>query len=214
MAEDSHAQGGRRSRIRHATEGGTLSSAVTFLMLQWSPAFLSGESGPVMKSLLAGALIGILGGLYKWFHESGIEGAITGRIKRAIEGGAAALLLLSLVGCGISLGRVTPASYTGINGETIIACEVVGIQLGIGDGGVCQNVEGGELSDAPVRLVESVGRIAGAIFTPFGALGAALSAPPPPAPAPVRDVPGIVIEPSPPAPEASEPSFIDPGLFR
>jgi len=164
-----------------------------------------------MKSLLAGTLIGILGGAYKWLHESGIEDALTGRIKRAISGGAAALLLLSLVGCGISLGRVTPASYTGINGETIIACEIVGIQLGIGDGGVCQNVEGGELSDAPVRLVEAAGRIAGALFTPFGAVGAALSAPPPPPPAPVREVPGVVIEPQEPAQGAS---LIDPGLFQ
>lgn len=203
MAEDSHPNGGRRSQTRHNLEnmGGF---GIVWLVLNRVDGLTSAEQTVALGVGMAG-----LSALAKFWSENGISKRLLGKI------GLTGMALLLFTGCGISLGQVTPSKFEGSNGETIIACEMRGIQIGIGDGGVCQNAEGGHVSNTFAVLftgtIEAVGRILGAVLSPFGAAGAALQSapavtlPPPPA----RDVPGIVQAPSVDAEPAPVTSFFD-----
>lgn len=199
MAEDSHPNGGRRSQTRHNIEnmGGF---GIVWLILNRIEGLSSAE-----QTVALGVGMAALSGALKFWNENGIGKRLLKKL------GLSSIVLLLLTGCGISIGHVTPSEFEGENGQTIIACEMKGIQLGFGDGGVCQNAEGGHVSNTFAVLftgtIEAVGRILGAVLSPFGAAGAALQSapavtlPPPPA----RGVPGIVQPPSvsDPAPASS-----------
>jgi len=185
MAEKSHDLGGRRSQARHNFENAGASGLVWFV-LNRIDSLDSAE-----KTALMGFLVVALSALAKAWSDHRLTS------KLLAKAGLGGIVLVALSGCAISLGEIEPHEFEGSNGETIIACSVRGVQLAAGDGGVCSNVEGGRVSDAfawlVTSVVEGVGRVLGAVLSPFGAIGAAgdalraptaPSAPPPPPPAP------------------------------
>jgi len=149
------------------------------------------------QTVALGVGMAVLSGIAKVWSENSLTQKLLAKV------GLASLVLLVLTGCGVSLGHVTPHEFEGENGQTIIACEMRGIQLGVGDGGVCQNAEGGHVSDVFAGMwtatVDTVRTIVAAIFVPFSAIGAAgqsiAAAPPASFPTPPEEVPGIVVEP-------------------
>ena len=197
MAEDSHPRGGRRSHTRHNLEnmGGF---GVVWLILNRMDGLSSAE-----QTVALGVGMALLSGAAKIWNEYGLTGKLLKKV------GLGALVALLLTGCGVSIGKVTPHEFEGENGQTIIACEMTGVQFGAGDGGVCQNAEGGHVSDVfawmVTGIVDSAGRILGAVLSPLSALGSAgdsLRGPPPtPQPGPYR-----VEE---PAPEPIEPNLFE-----
>lgn len=175
MAEDSHRLGGRRTQTRHNVENMGI-SGLLFVVLNRIDSLDSME-----KTAIMGAGVVMIGAAAKFWSERDIGGKLLAKV------GLGSLVLLVLTGCGISLGQVKPEQFEGSNGETIIACEMRGIQIGVGDGGVCQNAEGGHVSSIFSQMfigtVEAAGRVLGALLSPFGAIGAAgeaLRAPAPP----------------------------------
>lgn len=94
-------------------------------------------------------------------------------------------ILVALTGCVSFQGTITPKEFTSAAGETVIACEVKGNVLAVGDGGICRvdqdgyvgTVEGGHASETFKSIMDGlwngVGRIVGGLF---GGVGAAFSA--------------------------------------
>jgi len=169
MAKKSHEDGGRRSTVRHAGEltGG---ASLALLIVSFLP---EGSISPFQATLMGTVLTGGFSQIAKLASDGGFA-----RMLKTFGVGSIVLLMCS--GCAFNLGVVTPHEYLGANGETIIACELKGVQFGLFDGGVCQNVEGGQVGNTFVELttglVEAVGRILGALLSPFGGASSALLA--------------------------------------
>ena len=189
MADDSHELGGRRSQARHAFENGGI-SGLLFVVLSRIESLDSVEKTALMAfGITAG------GAIAKAWNEHRLTGKLLAKI------GLGGIVLTLFTGCAWSVGDVQPMSFEGRNGETIIACRVQGIQVAVGDGGLCRNAEGGHVSQVFSGLftgtVEAAGRIVGALLSPFGALGAAGDA--------LRAPAAVPVSPPPPAP----PLFVD-----
>lgn len=159
--------GGHRSAKRHAGEL-TIGGSLALLIVSFLP---EGAIDPFQATLLGTVLTGGFSQGAKLIQGGGI-----GKMLKFFGVGS----LVFMLGCGVSIGRVTPEEFTGNNGETIIACTLEGFQLGVFDGGVCRNVEGGQIGDTFVDLTLGLGRIAmaaiGGIFSAFGSAGAAITA--------------------------------------
>lgn len=86
------------------------------------------------------------------------------------------------LGCTSVMGTVEPKEFTSVAGETVLACEVKGWSISVGDGGLCRTddsgyvstQEGGRLSETVVGLttgiLETGGRIAAGFFGGIGGL--------------------------------------------
>ena len=93
-------------------------------------------------------------------------------------------LAYCLTGCSSTMGKITPMEFTSAAGETIVACEVDGWTIAVGDGGVCRTDDEGQLStteggrvsetfrDLTLGVIESAGRIAAGVL---GGVGGAIS---------------------------------------
>lgn len=163
----SHVDGGQRSAKRHAGEltGG---AAMALLLVSLLPeGMLDAFQGNLASVVMTGA--------FSQASKLASNGGFMNLLKRL---GAVSLLVVMVSGCGVSMGRVTPHEFTGHNGETIIACTIEGVQFGLFDGGVCRNVEGGQVGQTFVDLftgtVEAVGRIVGGLLMGLGGAGAAI----------------------------------------
>ena len=89
-------------------------------------------------------------------------------------------LVLSLAGCTSVMGTVEPKEFTSVNGETIVACEVKGWSISMGDGGLCRvddtgfvsTQEGGRLSesfrDFGLGVLNTAGKIVSGLFGGIG----------------------------------------------
>lgn len=168
----SDVQGGHRSATRHASEIG-VGGALALLIVSYLP---EGVADAFQSNMLSVVLTGAFSTVAKMAG----GGTATALIKKVLKLGLVAGLM-GTMGCAMSIGQVTPEEFTGANGETIIACDLKGIQFGVFDGGVCRNVEGGQVGETFVDLftgaVEAVGRILGGILTGFASAGSALGAP-------------------------------------
>jgi len=163
----SDVQGGQRSAKRHAGEltGG---AAIALLIVSLLPeGMLDAFQGNLASVVMTG-----------FFSQAGkfVSGGGIGKALKIM--GVGSLLVVMLSGCGVSMGKLVPHEFTGHNGETIIACEITGIQFGLFDGGVCRNVEGGQIGQTFVDLfvgtVEAAGRIIGGLLMGMGGAGAAI----------------------------------------
>ena len=205
MAEKSHKLGGTRTKGRHVGELGA-GGALALLIVSMFPE--SWELDAFQMNLFGVVLTGTFSTMAKVFHEAGGLSRIIGSI------GLVSLLSLSLVGCAGSLGRSTPEFKTGGDGETIVACETVGVQWAFGSASVCRNIEGGHVGRDFANIVTgSLGmamRALGGVFTGFGSVGTVLSAasPEPVVVAAEVEAPAIVYEPE----QAEEPDFVGPSL--
>lgn len=189
MAEKSHPLGGQRTKGRHVAElgtGGALALLiVSFIPEGWMNAFQQNLSGVVLTGAFSTAA--------KLLHESGLMG-------RLLKLGMVLSVMVVLTGCAFSVGTVDPEITTGADGETIVACEMKGVQFGVFDGGVCRNVEGGQVGDTFVELVTGtvtavIRAIAGGIAGFGGGIQAAAADTPVPS-APERGIPAITSEPA------------------
>ena len=185
--------GGRRTVSRHVAETGAVGQLASLLVSFMS---IGSEAGDMLTPWQATALVGVLtagfGGAAKLWHEAGMTGRL---LRKAGLGMIAVVLVVS--GCGIQLGKVTPHDFSGSapGGEVVIACEVTGVSIAIGDAGVCQNVEGGHVSQAFSALF---GNTVGAALNLVGAFfGRAPVAQPAAVVAPHDHPPAIVVEPAP-----------------
>ena len=167
MAKKSDPKGGQRSHARHGGELAT-GGALALLIVSFVP---EGVLDAFQTNLMGIVLTGGFSSLTK-----ALSGGGFGKLLKAIGIGSIVLTM----GCGVSLGRVTPMDFSGPDGETIISCELTGFHLGVFDGGVCRNVEGGQVGetfvDLTTGLVEAAGKILGALLSPFGAASANLTA--------------------------------------
>lgn len=208
MGEKSDELGGQRRTItRHSFEGGAVTAFASLVVAKF------GETVGITEVWEQGAalsvLVGVFAGIAKFWHENRITSRILNRLGPAAPVAVAALLLS---GCAIQLGTANPKEFNGAFGETIVACEIKGISLAIGDADICRNVEGGHVGrdfvDMTLGVVRMLGQAVAGLFTGLGGAGqgmaAALAAPEAPAaPAAVDSpVPGIV-EDVPPGTEAS-----------
>lgn len=194
MAEDSHPLGGRRSVTRHGTETGVVTAFSAIVIGKFGA--VAGLDDPFYQAMGLAVLTGILGSLAKVWNENGLTK------KLLAKAGLAALLLPLLGGCAIQLGTSTPEAFTGPMGETIIACEVRGVSVALGDGGVCQNIEGGHVSSAFSALWQ------GTVGSALNLVGAFLGRPPVAAPVavPPHDHPPAIVAPAAPAPSSASSS--------
>ena len=131
----------------------------------------------------------------------------SGLVAKLMKTGLVALLIGS-TGCAVQLGTVVPEIHTGADGETIVACEVKGVTLAFGDGGICRNIEGGHVSQAFAGLFTStiglaMSAVAG-IFGGIGAIGSGMAAQPIPQPVAAAPHPPAIIEESAPNPFIEE----------
>ena len=178
-------QGGQRSQVRHNVDNLGMSGFAWVAINRLAEAdYLSTAEA----TAIFGGVVVVGSGFLKWASSKGLGDRILKKL------GLVGLVLVMLSGCGISVGHVVPHEFTGANGQTIIACTVTGVQLGIGDGGVCRNVEGGHVSKSFADLftgtLEAAGRIIGGVFMGLGSAGAAIAPAAPAAdPAPVADAP-------------------------
>ncbi len=161
--------GGQRSQMRHNLDnlgaGGFL-----WILLQRMDSLDSTE-----KMVLMGAGMAFISAALKFWstHDLG------GKLLKKLGLGALVVLLSTSVGCAVFAGSSKPELFEGVNGETIVACEIKGIAFTFGDADICRNVEGGHISEpfAGVLsgLFETVLRVVGGIFTGIGGVGAAIS---------------------------------------
>ena len=176
----SHKDGGYRTGVRHNFEN-LGAGSIAWVILNRIDALEAPEKTALLVGMMA---------LGSWGAKVWNQNQITAKLLKKI--GLSALIVSMLSGCALNIGQVTPDEYTGVNGETIIACELKGIQFGVFDGGVCRNVEGGQVGRTFVDLftgaVEAVGRILGGILTGFSAAGSALGTPVLDAPQEVQSV--------------------------
>lgn len=185
MAQDSHPLGGRRSLTRHGGETTVVTALSAIVIGKFGS--VAGLDDPFYQAMGLAVLTGALGTLAKIWHENGLTK------KLLAKAGLAALLLPLLGGCAVQLGTSTPESFTGPMGETIIACDVRGVSIAIGDGGVCQNVEGGHVSSAFSALWQ--GTVGAAVNLVGGFFGRPGIAQVPVPVAPHDHPPAIVVEP-------------------
>lgn len=184
MAEDSHPLGGRRTVTRHGTET-TVVTAISAIFVGKFGAGL-GLDDPFYQAMGLAVLTGVGGAIVKTWNENGLTKKLLGKV------GLAVVLIPFLGGCAVQLGTSTPESFTGPMGETIIACDVRGVSIAIGDGGVCQNVEGGHVSQMFSALWQgTVGTAVNLVGGFFGRPGVAAPVPV----APHDHPPAIVVEP-------------------
>lgn len=167
MAKKGHELGGQRvSKKRHAGELGA-GGALALLIVSYLP---EGFADPFQTNLLSVVLTAVFSTAAKALREVDV-------LRKMGIGGLVVVLLSS--GCALTMGEIEPREFTGVQGETIVACEIRGVSLAVGDGGTCATVEGGQVSagfvDVVLGLVESAGRIVGGIFTGIGGIGAAVS---------------------------------------
>ncbi len=159
--------GGQRSGVRHASEIG-IGGALALLIVSFLPdAWID----PFQSNLISVVLTATFSTAAKLLQQKGILGIL----------GKAGLVVLvtTSMGCAVFAGSSKPYEFTGVQGETIVACEIKGIALTFGDADICRNVEGGHISEpfAGVLsgLFDAVLRIIGGIFTGIGGVGAAIS---------------------------------------
>ena len=167
MAEDSHKLGGQRSQARHNVEN-LGAGGILFVILGRIDGLTSMEQTAIM-----GAGMVVMSAFAKMWSENGMTARVISKL------GLGLLTLFVVSGCAINLGRVTPELFEGQNGETIIACTTEGVQIALGDGGVCRNIEGGHVSETFADLftgtIEAAGRVIGGVFTGLGSAGAAIT---------------------------------------
>lgn len=170
MKTRSNTNGGRRTVARHGAEFTGLAAAIQLLVMQ----FDGGDD--IQKALLSSAIMGAIGMFVKAWHENGVTSRILNRILPA-----SLVVLLGLSGCAGTVGVMTPTSFTGVHGETIVAYEIKGVSGAFGDGGVGQAVEGGHISSIFSNMVtgtfEATARVVGGLFTGIGAAGSAINLP-------------------------------------
>lgn len=210
MGEKSDELGGQRRTItRHSFEGGAVTALSALIVGKFGDVF--GLVDPWQQAAALSVLVGALGGVAKFWNENRITSRILNRLGPAAPVALAAMILS---GCAIQLGTAKPEEFHGAFGETIVACEIKGISIAIGDADICRNVEGGHVGrdfvDMTLGVVRMLGQAVAGLFTGLGGAGqgmaAALVAPEAPAPTAVdspvpgivEDVPGGVDAPAPP----------------
>jgi len=183
--------GNERGQIRHGVDNlGAMGFA--WLALNRIDALDATE-----KMVLMGGLTVLGSSVLKAWSSFGMTQRISKLIDKAAPLALVCAFLLS--GCAIQLGRATPQEFEGKYGETIIACEVVGISMAFGDADICRNTEGGHISeffkDMVLGITDAAIRIVGGVFTGVGGIGAAIQAQPAvAAPAPAAVAPEPVSE--------------------
>ena len=187
----SHELGGQRTQVRHNIEnlgvGGLL-----LILVNRLEGFESWEQNALMYGGMA-----IGSAVLKWLSTS--SPIRDGLLKKIGILSIVAAVFTS--GCAVQLGSVKPHFETGPNGNTIVACEVKGVSLALGDGGICRNVEGGHVSQFFSSMFTSTVSLAlgvvGSIFGGIGGIGAAMTAQPIPAAPTPDDHPPAIIEEAP-----------------
>lgn len=202
MGEKSHELGGQRSNVRHNIDQLGGFGAAYFVLNRFV------ENGTI-DTMEAAMLFGSI----QWAVSALGKAASTYGPKLLARYGFTLSLFLLLSGCAIQLGRSTPHEFTGANGETIIACDVQGISVALGDADICRNVEGGHVGrdfvDMTLGVVKAAGSIVAGFFTGLGGAGQGMQAAVNSGPPPVTG--GYVEEPAPPpavAPEATPNPFL------
>lgn len=171
MGEKSDELGGqRRTLTRHGFEGGAVTAAAALLVGKFGASL--GITEVWEQSAALAVLVGILGTVAKFWHENELTKRI---LARALPPAAGILLAVLVSGCAIQLGRVTPHEFSGAFGETVIACETVGINLAFGDADICRNTEGGHVSktfaDMTLGLVRTAAAAVAGFFSGLGSAG-------------------------------------------
>tara|TARA_Y100000310_G_scaffold334667_1_gene414933 strand:- start:1019 stop:1537 length:519 start_codon:yes stop_codon:yes gene_type:complete len=165
VKKKSHELGGHRSAVRHGSELG-VGAALALLVVSFLP---DGWVDAFQSNLLSVVLTGGFSTAAKLLDAKGLLPGIA-------KSGLVLIMAGTISGCALTVGTVDPEEFTGVQGETIIACEIKGFSLAVGDGGTCRTVEGGNVSQGFVGmvtgLVESVGRILSGVF---GGIGSAFS---------------------------------------
>lgn len=160
----------RRTITRHTFEGGAVTAFAALLVAKFGEVF--GISEVWEQSAALAILVGLLGGLAKFWHENDL----TRRILAKFLGPSVGILLALLVGgCAIQLGSSNPKEFSGAFGETIVACEIKGVSIAFGDADICRNVEGGHVSktfaDMTLGTIRAAGAIVAGFFTGLGGAG-------------------------------------------
>lgn len=171
MGEKSDPRGGIRSQVRHNTEQ-VAANGFTFAALKYLVD--QGTIDPQMAMMLMGGITVLLSAIFKAW--STLE--MTPRIKTLISRWlpvAFLSLAVMIQGCAVQLGRSTPHEFTSITGETLVACEIVGISLAFGDADICRNAEGGHVSktfaDMTLGVIKVVGSAVAGFFSGLGGAG-------------------------------------------
>lgn len=170
----------RRTITRHSFEGGAVTAFAALLVAKFGASF--GITEVWEQSAALAILVGLLGGLAKFWHENGITQILLDRLRGGTPPAAGAAILAGflLSGCAIQLGTANPKEFSGAFGETIVACEIRGISIAMGDADICRNVEGGHVSKTFADMVlgtirTAVAGVAG-LFSGFGQAGTAMQA--------------------------------------
>lgn len=178
MGEKSDELGGRRTITRHTFEGGAVTALGALIVEKWGGLFGIAEGWEQTAAL--SILVAILGGLAKFWHENRITARLLGFLPPAPPAPPAAIAFLAvfLSGCAIQLGTADPKEFRGAFGETIVACEIKGISIAIGDADICRNVEGGKVSqtfaDMTLGVFRIVGQAVAGFFSGLGGAGAGM----------------------------------------
>lgn len=196
MGEKSDELGGRRTITRHTFEGGAVTALSALIVGKLGG--LVGVVEPWEQAAALSILVGILGGFAKFWHENRITARALARVlgPDSPAGPTAGALIAAFLisGCAIQLGTADPKEFRGAFGETIVACEIKGISIAVGDADICRNVEGGRVSqtfaDMTLGVVRIVGQAVAGFFSGLGGAGAGM-----------RDA----LEASPSSPPASSP---------
>jgi len=142
-----------------------------------APGFVTGNMGAIVVILVAFGM-----------HAARDRGWLpNGAISGLPKAGLVVLLAATLSGCTGLVGTMRPIEFTASDTSgtaLVVACEIKGIAWGAGDGGLCRvdddgfvsTVEGGRMSEMPVRLFEAVGRIVGGLFSGIGGAFSAIGA--------------------------------------
>jgi hypothetical protein len=132
-----------------------------------------------MSTAEATAWMGVVVWLASAIGKFWSEHDLSTKLLKRIGLGALLVLMTTSTGCAGFAGVSTPHAFEGINGETIVACDIKGVGFSFGSADICRNIEGGHISeffkDMTLGVVREASRVVGGVLTGIGGLGTAIT---------------------------------------
>lgn len=153
---------GSRSTVRHGAQAGASAGGLA-LILQ---ALVDTGKMDINGAFLALAILTpVLTTVWKLWD--GLDGMA--RLKALLNRVAPLVVALGLLsGCAVQLGTMEPKQFSTLGGGTLIACDVKGISIAVGDADLCSNsARGGKVSKTFSDMTLGVVRTAGAAVAGF-----------------------------------------------